>query len=77
MQPTFAGPAVPIRARCGCGGARTLPVWLVSDTLVTLRQQLNGTLKPDDPVMTYRCRHCKQIVILTASEVYLSDSKGH
>jgi len=47
-------------------------VWLVSDTLAFLRQSLSGLLEPDAPVMTYRCRHCKQIVVLTASDIYLS-----
>ncbi len=72
MGLTYEGPTVPIRVRCGCRATQTLPVWLVSDTLVYLRQTLGGSLAPDQPVMTYRCRHCKQIVPVTASDLYLS-----
>jgi hypothetical protein len=72
MGLAYEGPTVPIRVRCGCRTSRTLPLWLVSDTLVFLRQNLNGSLTADAPVMTYRCRHCKEIVILTAGDVYLS-----
>jgi hypothetical protein len=72
MRLNYEGPTVPIRVRCGCRASRTLPVWLVSDTLVFLRRSLNGALAPEMPVMTYRCRHCKEIVTLTASDVYLS-----
>ena len=72
MGLTYEGPTVPIKVRCGCRSPQTLPVWLVSDTLAFLRQSLRGSLKPEAPVMTYRCRHCKQIVVLTASDIYLS-----
>lgn len=77
MQPTYSGPTVPIRTRCGCGGSKTLPVWLVSETLVRLRHLLEGALAPDDPVMTYRCRKCKEIVVLTAADLYLASDKVH
>ena len=77
MQPSYTGPTVPIRTRCGCGGSKTLPVWLVSDTLVTLRRLLDGALDPDQPVMTYRCRVCKEIVVLTAADVYLVSDQVH
>jgi hypothetical protein len=52
-------------------------VWLVSETLVRLRNLLDGALAPDDPVMTYRCRKCKEIVVLTASDLYLASDKIH
>jgi hypothetical protein len=72
MGLTYEGPTVPIRVRCGCRTPQTLPVWLVSDPLAFLRQTLSGALAPDAPVMTYRCRHCKQITVITAADIYLS-----
>lgn len=65
-------PAVPIKARCACSTSRTLPVWLVSDTLKLLRERLAGALDPDQPVLTYRCRSCKQIIALKARDLFLT-----
>ncbi len=67
-------PAVPIRVRCSCASRRTLPVWLVSDALTQIRVALNGVLGPDRPVMTYRCRVCKDLVILRARDLDLADA---
>jgi len=71
--PPTAGPAVPIRARCGCEGPRTLPLRFVSDTLAVLRQNVGDLLGPETPVLTYRCRTCKQIIALTARDLFLVD----
>lgn len=67
------GPAVPIRARCGCAGPRALPLRFVADTLTELRKKVGTTLEPDTPVLTYRCRTCKQIIALTARDLFLVD----
>jgi hypothetical protein len=67
------GPAVPIRARCGCDGPRALPLRFVSDTLSVIRQHIGPVLMPDTPVLTYRCRTCKQIIALTARYLFLVD----
>ncbi len=66
-------PAVPIRARCSCPSRRTLPVRLVSDTLTEIRAALAGVIEPDRPVLTYRCRVCKDIVVLRARDLFLAD----
>lgn len=66
-------PAVPIRIRCSCTSRRTLPVWFVSDALTQMRAALAGVLGPDRPIMTYRCRLCKDLVILRARDLYLVD----
>ncbi|HET9981959.1 MAG TPA: hypothetical protein VFQ38_00160 [Longimicrobiales bacterium] len=65
-------PAVPIKARCACHTSRTLPVWLVTDALTVLRERLSGALEPDQPVLTYRCRSCKQIIALSARDLFLT-----
>ncbi len=67
-------PAVPIKAQCSCPSRRTLPVWLVSDTLTEIRAALTGVIAPDRPVLTYRCRVCKDIVVLRARDLYLTDA---
>ena len=67
------GPAVPIRARCGCDGPRALPLRFVADTLTLLRQRVGAALEPETPVLTYRCRTCKQIIALTARDLFLVD----
>ncbi len=69
-------PAVPIKARCSCTAKRTLPVWLVSDTLTEIRAALMGVIAPDCPVLTYRCRVCKDIVVLRARDLYLTDAEA-
>lgn len=69
-------PAVPIKASCSCAGKRTLPVWLVSDTLTEMRAALAGVIEPDRPVLTYRCRVCKDIVVLRARDLYLIDPEA-
>ena len=66
-------PAVPVKARCGCPTRRTLPVWLVSDTLSFLRSRLAGEIAPGRPVLTYRCRFCKEVVILRARDLFLAE----
>jgi len=66
-------PTVSIRAPCGCAVPRSLPIRLVSNALRQLRAEAGGLLRPDEPVMTYRCRHCKQIVVLRARDLYLAD----
>lgn len=65
-------PAVPVRVRCACSVARALPIRLVSDTLSEIRAALAGRIEPRRPVMTYRCRICKEIVILRAEDLYLA-----
>lgn len=77
MEGTCASrlPAVPIRARCSCTTRRTLPVWLVSDTLTEIRAALAGVLAPDRPVLTYRCRVCKDVVVLHARDLYFVDGE--
>lgn len=50
---------------------RTLPVWMVSDSLTQIRALLKGKLTADVPVQTYRCRHCKAVVTLTAGALHL------
>jgi len=66
-------PTVSIRVPCGCGAPRSLPIRLVRNALAHLRAQAGEMLQPDEPVMTYRCRHCKQIVVLRARDLYLAD----
>lgn len=65
-------PVVPISARCACSSRRTLPLRLVSDTLTELRGALAGTIHPSTPVLTYRCRYCKSIVVLRARDLFLT-----
>ncbi len=65
-------PTVPVRAACGCAEVRTLPLRLVSDALARLRREAGGKLDPDEPVLTYRCRHCKQVIVLRAQQLYLA-----
>ena len=67
------GPTVPLEARCACPSVRRLPVRLASDGLAELRRCLRGKLPPELPVMTYWCRYCKTVVILTARDLYLAD----
>ncbi len=35
--------------------------------------RLAEVLRPDWPVMTYRCRACKALVVLRARDVYLAE----
>jgi hypothetical protein len=46
---------------------------MASDGLAELRRCLRGKLPPELPVMTYWCRYCKTVVILTARDLYLAD----
>ncbi len=71
--PVMSGmPVVPLKVRCACANRRTLPVWLVSDTLTELRSALAGVLQPARPVLTYRCRFCKQTIVLRAKDLFLT-----
>jgi hypothetical protein len=67
------GPTVPLDVHCACASARRVPLRLSSDGLALLRQHLLGKLPGDLPIMTYFCRHCKQVATLTAADLYLTD----
>lgn len=67
------GPTVALNVRCGCATARRVPIRLASDGLSLLRQHVRGQLPGDLPIMTYKCRHCKQVATLTAADLYLAD----
>ena len=72
-EPRAVGPTVPLDVRCACSITRRAPVRLASDGLAELRRHLRGHLPENLPVLTYWCRHCKQVTTLTASDLYLTD----
>jgi hypothetical protein len=47
----------------------------MSDTLSELRLYLRGRMPASRPVLTYRCRHCKEVVVITAGQLYLADTE--
>lgn len=75
MRAAEVGPTVPIRVTCSCPGERSLPLRLLSDTLSELRLYLRGRMPASRPVLTYRCRHCKEVVVITAGQLYLADTE--
>lgn len=64
-------PTVPLKIDCGCKYTRSIPLHMVSDTLAKLREIIDGEMDADTPIQTFRCRHCKEIVELTAKDLYL------
>lgn len=56
---------VTIHATCRC---RPLPVRLVKETVEVFK---GLHLRRETPVLTYRCRDCKQIVTVTAGQMRL------
>lgn len=72
QTPRPVGPTVPLDVHCACPTPRRVPVRIASDALAELRRAVLGRLDGDQPVMTYWCRHCKQVVALTARDLFLS-----
>ncbi len=66
---------LPVRVSCGCGRARRLPLRVLATAAADLRDLNGRPLPPDVPVMTYRCRVCKEIVVLRAIDLHFSDEK--
>lgn len=66
------GPTVALDAHCACPLPRRVPVRIAAEALAELRRALQGRLDGDQPVMTYWCRNCKQVVPLTAGDLFLS-----
>ncbi|MEN8376991.1 MAG: hypothetical protein ABFS34_16325 [Gemmatimonadota bacterium] len=63
---------LPVRVACGCG-TRRLPLRVIPGPASDLRQAAGGTISPDTPVMTYRCRVCKEVVVLRAGDLHFVD----
>lgn len=72
-QSASVGPTVALDVHCGCATTRRIPIRMASDGLAVLRSHLNGKLPRELPVMTYWCRHCKQLATLTVGDLYLAD----
>ncbi len=66
--------ALPVSASCGCGRARRLPLRVLATAAADLRDGEGKPLPPDLPVMTYRCRVCKEVVVLRAVDLHFSDA---
>jgi hypothetical protein len=65
--------ALPVRATCGCGSARPLPLRVLPEALSVLVGSGGEELRPDTPLMTYRCRVCKEVVVLRAADLHFTN----
>jgi hypothetical protein len=66
--------ALPVRGTCGCGSARSLPLRVLPDGVTALIASVGEGLHPDTPLMTYRCRVCKEVVVLRAVDLHFASS---
>lgn len=64
---------LPVSASCRCGRARRLPLRVLATAASDLRDVKGRPLPPDLPLMTYRCRVCKEVVVLRAIDLHFSD----
>lgn len=65
--------ALPVRATCGCGSARRLPLRVLPEAVSVLSGAGVDDLRPDTPLMTYRCRLCKEVVVLRAADLHFTN----
>ncbi|HSM36499.1 MAG TPA: hypothetical protein VK837_08910 [Longimicrobiales bacterium] len=65
--------ALPVRATCGCGSARRLPLRVLPEAVSALAGAAGEDLRPDTPLMTYRCRVCKEVVVLRAADLHFTN----
>lgn len=70
------GEALAVRGACGCGRHRSLPLRVIPDTASHLRNAIGDALPPETPLMTYRCRVCKQLIVLRASDLHFVDVRS-
>lgn len=64
------GPLLHFDARCRCeSGGRKLPFRGVAHGVDTLRGVVNTRLNPDLAVLTYHCRDCNTVVVLTLRDL--------
>jgi hypothetical protein len=63
---------LPVQVACGCG-TRRLPLRVIPGSAADLRRAMGDTIASDTPVMTYRCRVCKEVVVLRAGDLHFVD----